>query len=336
MFQETKFSSYYKGKNILVTGGTGYIGCSVVSQLSRLPCNIIVLSKNSAKKYFLKNCKAKISMCNADIRNKKIWTKLLTDKLDIIFHFAAQTSARYANDNPSSDLAVNLLPVVNMIEACQYLKVFPDIVFSGTATEVGLTSKYPVNETHMDKPTTVYDINKLSAEKYLQYYSQETKGRAVTLRLANVYGPGMQSSSADRGILNAMICRALEGQSITIYGEGKFVRDYIYIDDVREAFLAAGASMDTLKGKYYFIGSGRVCTIEKAFLKIKCIVKKKTGIICSLAYIPTPVNSPMIELRNFVANTAGFRAGTSWRPHVRLEEGIEKTIDYFNKERIQR
>src|SRR3989339_2095862 len=114
MFQETKFSSYYKGKNILVTGGTGYIGCSVVSQLSRLPCNIIILSKNSAKKYFLKNCKAKISMCNADIRNKKIWTKLLTDKLDIIFHFAAQTSARYANDNPSSDLAVNLLPVVNM------------------------------------------------------------------------------------------------------------------------------------------------------------------------------------------------------------------------------
>lgn len=337
MFQKTDFISYYKGKNILVTGGTGYIGYSVISRLKRVSCNILILSRNNQRQYYFRDskAKAKISIYNADIRNKKIWTKLLLDKVDIIFHFAAQTSAKYANDNPLSDLAVNLLPIVNMIEASQRLRVRPDIVFSGTATEVGLTSKYPVSETHVDRPVTVYDINKLSAEKYLQYYSHELKGRAVTLRLSNVYGPGVQSSNADRGILNAMICRALEGQPIAIYGKGKFVRDYIYIDDVREAFLVAGANLDVLKGEYYFIGSERSCTIEKAFLKIKRIVKKLTGIICRIVYVPTPENSSMIELRNFVANTAGFRAETAWRPHVSLEEGITKTVHYFYKKRIQ-
>jgi len=324
--------SYYKNKNILVTGATGYIGSAVIAELSSVSCKITALLKKGEKLSANGKEKAAISSRTADIRDKKIWSVLL-DKIEIVFHFAAQTSAGFANENPSLDAAANLLPVANLIEFCIKSNLRPDIVFSGTATEAGLTKEYPVNESFKDNPITVYDIHKLAAEKYLQYYSTQLKARAVTLRLANVYGPGKTPGSADRGILNAMIRRALKAEPITIYGNGNFVRDYVYIDDVRDAFLAAGARMNRLSGNYYIIGSGKGYTIKEAFSQARNIVQEKTGINCKIIHIPLPSNLSRIELRNFVADTRNFQVAAGWKPKITLEKGISLTTDYFLKEK---
>ena len=89
--------------------------------------------------------------------------------MDIVFYFAAQTSSHFANNNPLQDLNINVIPVVHMIETCKNNNYSPDIVFSGTVTEVGMTRKYPVSEESADHPITIYDINKLTAEHYLRY-----------------------------------------------------------------------------------------------------------------------------------------------------------------------
>ena len=331
MSEKTSISAYYKDKAIVITGGLGYIGSAVVRALYNISCNVIVVTKENRRDADFSDGAAQVSVIEADIRSKNIWKDLLGNA-DILFHFAAQTSSSVANSNPSFDTEVNLLPVVNIIETCQKNSFFPHIVFSGTVTEAGLTTTYPVNENFRDTPITVYDINKLAAEKYLQFYSNQLGNFAVTLRLPNVYGPGPKSSSADRGILNAMIRRALSGEPLTIYGNGNFIRDYIYIDDVAEAFLLAGAEIDTLKGNYYVIGTGVGHTIKDAVGIIKDEVMQKTGKNVEVAFVSPPENISQIEYRNFVADSKNFSSLTGWEARISLHEGIKRTINYFLEE----
>lgn len=326
-----RFLSHYQKKTVLVTGGAGYIGSSVIRKLSTVPCNIIVLDRKGSKLNFPSERTAKISIYKADIRNKETWNNLL-GKVDILFHFAAQTSSKMANENPFLDAEINLLPIINIVETCQKNNFSPDIVFSGTVTQVGLTKAYPVNEEFKDQPITVYDINKLAGEKYLQYYSNQLSRRVVILRLANVYGPGPRSSSADRGILNLFVRKALRGEPITIYGEGNFVRDYIYIDDVANAFLTAGAKMKVLSGNYYVIGSGFGHTIKEMAGLVRDQVAQKTGKKVKIIHVPLPKGLSPIEFRNFVADSTKFIRKTGWKARISLLEGIKRTIDYFIKE----
>jgi len=326
------YISYYKDKKILITGGTGYLGSSVLNALSFLPCKIIVLDVRD-NVLPISGRVAQVSLKLADIRNKDTWLEFLRG-IDIVFHFAAQTSSYAANENPLMDLETNLLPLVTFIETCFNNKLRPDIIFSGTVTEVGLTDTWPVSETFKDQPVTVYDINKLAAEKYLQYYSNQMGGRAVILRLANVYGPGPAGSSADRGILNMMIRKALKGESLTIYGEGNFIRDYVYIDDVVKAFLMTGVNMGALNGKYYVIGSDIGTSIKDMVNTVRDEGVRRTNKQIRVKHIPAPDNLSPIEFRNFIADSAAFASITEWKAEVSLREGINRTIDYILKERI--
>ena len=303
---------YFKNKNILVTGGSGFIGHHLVKRLKDFSKKIVILSGKT------------------DITNPKIWKKLLKN-IDIVFHLAGQTSSKLSNQKPVLDASINLFPIINLIKTCQDKNVFPNIIFAGTVTQVGLTKKYPVNENFQDEPITVYDINKLAAEKYLQYYSKYLDGQAVTLRLSNVYGPGMTKKTKDRGVLNSFIRKALKGESLTIYGQGNFLRDYTYIDDVVEAFLLAGVKLKTLKGNYYVIGTGKGNTIKQMAKLIQDQVKEKTGRKVNLNYTSFPKDISPIEFRNFIADSTSFKKATGWKAKVLLTEGIRKTIDYYIK-----
>lgn len=327
------YISNYKEKTILITGGAGFIGSSIIKKLCKVDCNIILFrKKNSAKKNISEQV-ARISVVEGDIRDTNIWEKLLKN-VDIIFHFAAQTSSMVANKHPVLDAEINLLPIIRLIETCQKINVSPHVVFSGTVTQVGLTEKLPVNETFKDEPVTVYDISKLSAEKYLQFFSSQLGNYAVTLRLSNVYGPGSGSGSSDRGILNIMIRKALSGEPLTIYGDGNFTRDYIYIDDITNAFLLAGSNIKALNGKYFILGSGVGHTIKEMVFMIRDEVAKRTDRKVDVAHVVLPENLSKIELRDFIADISQFSSITGWKPIVSLKDGINHTINSLLKEGV--
>ncbi len=333
MKKNIDFISYYKDKKILITGGAGNIGSLVVDVLSDIPCKIIVLDVEGASLYQSDEKSADISLKYCDIRDKDIWSKYVTD-VDIIFHFAAQTSSYVANEDPVKDLEVNLFPIASFIEECNKTGSRPDILFSGTVTQVGLTTEpATINEDHRDLPVTVYDINKLAAEKYLQYYSKQMGGRSVVLRLANVYGPGPASSSSDRGILNKMVKKALSCEPLTIYGDGTFIRDYIFIGDVVKAFLLAGANMDVVNGEYFVVGSGKGHSIKDMITFVRDEVCRRTGNKSQINHIDPPSILSQIEYRNFVADTSSLNSKIGWKADVLLIEGINKTIDFFIQER---
>ena len=149
------------GKNILITGANGYIGSSIVNRLM-LHNNLYLLSRTGG------NSSKNITQIKGDVTKKGIWKNIL-ENIDIVFHFAAQTSSKFANANPSEDFKTNLAPIVDLVESCQKYHFSPDIIFAGTATETGFTDRKSINGNIKDQPCTVYDINKLAAEKYLQY-----------------------------------------------------------------------------------------------------------------------------------------------------------------------
>jgi len=321
---------YYINKTILITGAAGFIGSATVGALSSVDCDLVCLVTEKRKIHDLPDGKARITTHVGDIRNPSIWDELLAG-IDTVFHFAAQTSSRFANENPLEDLETNLVPLVRFIETCQKKEVRPDIVFAGTVTQVGLTTDCPVDETRCDTPVTAYDVSKLSGEKYLQYYGRELGGRSVTLRLANVYGPGSRSSRPDRGILNMMVQNALSGKPLTVYGDGEYVRDYIYIEDVVTAFLWAGEKIQGLNGNYYVLGSGKGHSIKEMAEIVDDLAGEITGTHVGVQHVPAPEDLSKIEHRHFVADTVRFRTDSGWKPVFSLKDGVRRTIEFFRR-----
>jgi len=254
------------------------------------------------------------------------------DGVDVVFHFAAQTSVYVAAENPVNDYQTNVLPMLLMLETCKKNGRRPDILFAGTSTEVGLPDKLPVNETFPDRPITIYDTHKWMAETYLKCYARLNLVRGVTLRLTNVYGPGWISSCEDRSVLNRMARKALSGENLTLYGSGESIRDYVYVEDVLCAFLVALANMDQLNKKHFVLGSGEGTSIAEMMNQITDKVAQKTGVRVNVDSIDPPHGLSQIEWRNFIADSKSFSSITDWQPQYSLSEGIDRTLEAIQAE----
>jgi len=320
--------TFYKKKKILITGGRGYLGSVLANTLGQVDCEIIRLGRSQVEDSTIE-VKAALTDLKGDIRDRKTWADNL-EGVDFLFHFAAQTSVYKAERDAFEDFRSNVLPMLHLLEVCKHYRWHPNILFAGTVTEAGVTTTIPVNESYPDQPATIYDLHKLMAEKYLQYYAKEEFVGGVILRLANVYGPGPKSSNVDRGILNMMIERALQGDDLTIYGKGDNLRDYIYIKDVISAFLAAGSKMDVLNSRNFVIGSGVGYTLKKAFQLVVERVEIVSGKAVNIVSVEPPQTQSAIDARHFVADMTAFKSFTSWEPDYSLRRGIDNTIEYFN------
>lgn len=320
-------SQFYAGKRILITGGAGYLATNLIAQLQGIDCHVIRLDRPGGK-FTLASGKVQVQDIEGDIRDRSVWESVLPE-MDVVFHFAAQTSVYVAAQNPHADLDVNVLPMLHLLETCREKGLCPVVLFSGTVTEVGLPSRLPVDESHPDHPITVYDLHKWMAENYLKHYAREGVVRGVVLRLANVYGPGPKSSSADRGVLNIMIRKALKGEPLTVYGEGNYLRDYVYVEDVARAFLAAGAQIESVNGQHFVIGSGEGHTLLKAFDLVAERVALKTKQQVPVIHVEPPTPQSPIEARNFVADSSKFARATGWQTNYSLPQGIDHTIDFY-------
>lgn len=318
----------FRGKGVLVTGGAGYLGSNLVSILKDTECRIIRLDRQEACWEQAAGA-AQVSDVYGDVRDPSIWERNL-EGIDFIFHFAAQTSTYVANDHPVADQAINVMPLLHLLEACRRRGTRPTVCFSSTVTVAGIPTRLPVDETHPDHPLTMYDLHKQMAEQYLRWYAEQGFVRGVTLRLANVFGPGPRSSRTDRGILNQMIRRALVGDPLTVYGAGNEVRDYVYVEDVARAFLAAARNSETLSGGCFVIGSGQGHTIAEAMRMIAARCAAKTGIEVAVQHVEPPGALSPIEQRHFVADSRRFSAATGWHARCTLAEGIDRTMEAFS------
>lgn len=321
------FKNDMNNTKILITGGSGYIASNLIQRLSSYQCDITIITRKKTPKKKMIG-KATIHTYHTSIIDIKDWKPILSG-VDVIYHLAAQTSIYQAKENPEKDLSINVIPLIRILETCNTNNFKPVIIFASTSTISGTPETLPVDESVHDDPMTIYDLHKKIAENYLLYYIRQNVVHGLILRLTNVYGPGPKSSNADRGVINQMINRAIKAQELTLYGSGNYIRDYVFIEDVVDAFVKAYEYFCNLEGGHYIIGSGIGHTIKEAFHLIQEITLKKTGTVAHITHIDPPEDLHPIEKRNFIANSERYHNLTGWTPSHQLEDGLKITIDFY-------
>jgi nucleoside-diphosphate-sugar epimerase len=323
----------FSGSNVVITGASGFLGQSLAGRLASFPCHVRRVTRQPRSLPELQG-PAVFENLVADITRSDAWEAII-HQADVVFHLAAQTSCYVADDDPQKDFEANVLPMIHLLQAAKRMSRELIVIFAGSATQVGVTTQWPCDESLQDHPVTAYEIHKLTAEKYLESFSARNLVRGCTLRLCNVYGPGPKTSSADRGILNLMIRKALQNHPLTVYGQGEMVRDYVYIDDVVNAFIAAAASIDSTQGRHFVLGSGQGHTIKEAIELVARRARTHANSSSQVTYIDPPPNLSPIESRHFVADTYAFHQATGWHATVDLQTGIDRTIaSYLSRDLI--
>jgi len=261
----------------------------------------------------------------ADLRDPQSWFELLHGA-DIVVHLSSRTDLRAAEADPAEDEDINVRPVRALVETARAMKTVPRVVFASAATIVGPNPSLPVNDAAPDDPCSIYDRHKLAAEIILREGTACGAVRACSLRLANVYGYGSASINNNRGILNVMMKRAVAGEPLTLYGTGAYVRDFIHIADVIEAFVSAILTPVVCDGGHYVIASGRGHTLAETYAMIAEVALERLQRRVEVVRVAEPADLHAVEKRNFIGDSRAFRARTNWQPRFELRAGI---ADYF-------
>ena len=325
-FVKENFNNCYGNKAVAVTGASGYIASVLINVLQKTPVRILRISRQDLHTI------PGTETLKADIRTNYCW-KEIVEKVDVIFHLAGNTSVYSAMKDPADSLNSTVLPITHLVTAAQASGRRPRVVLASTATVYGLTGSAPVSEDMPTAPITNYDLHKLFAEKQLELASNQGILEGVSLRLANVYGASSGNSSADdRGVLNKITRLALQGTNLKLYGNGNYLRDYIYIDDVVRAFIVAGVEKEVV-GRSFNVATGKSITVREMFNLVAERAAIITGKKVSIENTPWPDGADPIEFRNFVANISRFRSFSGWHPMIRLNQGVDKMIEYFSNDR---
>ena len=322
---QINIDKFYKNKTILITGGAGYLGSSLSNKFSNIDCNLRVLG-SSSKSWMPRNSIAKISLYQGDVSDYNFWFQILNN-VDYIFHLASLDGVQ----DYKREIEVNSLSMLHLLNAINVKKLSPKIIFSSSANIFGNVSNVPVNETFTDNPQSIWSINKLSAEKYLELYYRQYNVDSVTLRLPNIYGAPANMTVSNRVVINNVIYNALNDNAIFLYKNQNCLRDYIFIDDAVNALLSAGTLKSTeSKGMFYVIGSEERKTISQAWHYIAKKTEEKLGKKIELKKDFNHSLSVM-EMRDFVADSSAFRSATGWKSKVNFQQGIELTVNHIWK-----
>jgi nucleoside-diphosphate-sugar epimerase len=219
---------------------------------------------------------------------------------------------------------------LNVLESCRRRNREANIVLTGTVTQVGPACRLPVDETVTGCPVSVYDAHKALCEHYLAIYHRVFGLRTTTLRLSNVFGERQQVTDTRRGIVNVMIKRAMLGEPITVYGDGMFLRDYNYVQNVVDACLLAAASPRT-KGASYVIGSGIGTRFVDMMKKIVDIVEDWGPRRAAIHFMPFPEDQAKIDQGDFVVDSTRFHEATGWTPIISLDHGLAATVRFYQE-----
>lgn len=322
----TILDAYY-GRTILISGGRGYIGSALTQFLTDVNCKLILLDQLPGDAWRPIGQAAEVLMFNGDVSVSKTWEDALPG-VDYVFHLAAREYFYRSEFDPEVDLQFNALPILRLLEVCRTQNYRPKIVFASSANLYGLVDTLPVNENNRDDPLTIWAVHKLAAEHYLRVYAQKFDIKSTTLRLTNVYGPTARWSVINRVIINKVIARAIGGEILFTYTNQDCIRDYVFLEDVVQVFLLAGAYCRSPKSTVYVIGSGEGKTIADAWQLIAGNVRSHIGKNIPIRFDDSVKIEPL-ELRSFVADTKRFQDTTGWKPQTTLTQGIDITVRAF-------
>lgn len=317
----------YQGKRVLITGGLGFIGSNLARRLVEYGSQVTLVDslipEYGGNLFNIDGIAERVTVNIADVRDQYSMNYLVRNR-DLMFNLAGTLSHIDSMRDPYTDLEVNCKAQLSILESCRHHNREIKIIFAGTRGQYGRAQYLPVDEKHPMQPTDVNGINNIAGEGYHLLYHQVYDIRASSLRLTNTFGQGHQMAHARQGVANYFVRQAIEGKEITVYGDGKQVRDLNYIDDVVNAFLIAGVS-DEADGEVFNIGGEAVSLLQ--------LVELITALTGGTTYrcIPYPEDAKVIEIGDYVADWSKAKRVLDWEPQTSLRQGMEKTIAYYRK-----
>jgi len=304
--------------HILVTGGNGFIGSHLVNQLAASEQHRVTVFDLYPRLYDA--LPDGVRYIQGTLGNANLIRQTLVDQgIEVVYHLAWSTIHETALKNPAADIEQNLIPSVNLLEACLDAGVKRFVYLSSGGTVYGIPETLPIREDHPTRPISAYGVTKLTVEKYTQMYSYLHGMNYVIFRPSVPYGP-YQNPHRRQGAVSVFIYHALRGEPVTIWGDGKVQRDYFYVDDLTRALLAALDSpvavnaVINLGGTEAYTLNQLVATIEQT-LKIKIQVQYEDA---------RKFDVPRLQLD---IRTAGELL--RWQPEVSLPDGIARTAEWI-------
>lgn len=314
--------------SVLVTGGAGFIGSHVVRGFAERGSGVTVLDDLSSGK--LANLPDGVTFVEDDIRSPSAARLVRDSAFDVICHLAAQIDVRKSVEDPAYDVAVNIGGSLNLLEAMrQSGKKSTRFIFSSTGGALyGDVETLPTPEDFPKDPQSPYGNAKLSVELYLGYYARVHGLDTVALRYGNVYGP-RQDSHGEAGVVAIFCERVIAGRKLTVFGDGKQTRDYVYVADVANANLLAATRplppAGPLDARSFNIGTG----VETTVVQLAELVHEVSGVTPVIEHAPERAG----EVRRSVLLADRARKVLGWTPRMSIADGISETFRWFANER---
>lgn len=301
----------------LVTGGAGFIGSHLIERLLLDGHSVVCLDDfSTGKRKNLDNIEKNITILEGDIRDPDITRKAISN-IDYVFHLAAQISVRRSVREPQYDASVNIKGTINLLETIQKSSVKRIIYISTGGAIYGEPAFIPASENTSEEPISPYGISKLTAEKYLQWFHRVYGLSYSIIRPANIYGP-RQDPLGEAGVISIFLGKIVSEEPLTIYGDGKDTRDYVYVKDIAEICTKAmnSSHIDTFNA-----GTGK----QTNLLELVIIIEEVTKFRAHKKFCdPRPGDVNHIALDS---NKAYEKLG--WKSSTDLTTGISRTWDWF-------
>jgi UDP-glucose 4-epimerase len=317
-----------KSKNVLITGGLGFIGSNLAKLMMDMGASVTLVDslipEYGGNLWNVELIKDGVRINISDVRDEHSM-KYLVQGQDYLFNLAGQTSHTDSMDAPYTDLEINARAQLSILEACRKYNKEIKVVFASTRQMYGIPQYLPVDERHQIAPVDVNGINKMAGEWYHLVYNNVYGIRTSVLRLTNTYGPHMRVKDARQTFLGIWIRRLIEGEPILVFGDGKQVRDFNYVDDAVDAFLLAAESEDA-NGEIYNLGADDPINLKDT---AELLIKINGG--GTYEIVPFPEDRKVIDIGDYYGDYRKIRSKLGWKPAVTLEEGLKKTLDFYHK-----
>lgn len=317
----------FQDKNVLITGGLGFIGSNLARRLVESKAHVTLVDslipEYGGNLFNIAGIEDRVRINIADVRDVHSMDYLVQGQ-DYLFNLAGQTSHMDSMQDPYVDLEINCKAQLSILEACRKRNPNIKIVFASTRQIYGKPEYLPVDEKHLLQPVDVNGINKMAGEWYHILYNNVYGIRTCALRLTNTIGPRMRIKDSRQTFLGVWIRLLIEGKPFEVWG-GDQLRDFTYVDDAVESFLLAAAS-EGANGQVFNLGS------EQA-ISLKGLAELLIEVNGGGEYIARsfPADRKLIDIGDYYADFSRARSCLGWEPRVPLREGLSRTLAFYRE-----
>lgn len=333
-------------KYTLITGGAGFIGTNLASRILSQGKKVMIydsLFRDGVEEnlqWLQKEYGDRLLIQISDINETRILQQCVNNASEV-FHLCAQVAVTSSVTNPIHDFNVNLSGTFHLLEAIRKSKHRPSLIFTSTNKVYGnlqdvnmvenetryypadaKMKKFGINEKIPLDFHSPYGCSKGAADQYILDYSRTYGLKTAVFRMSCIYGPH-QFGTEDQGWVAHFLISALEDKPVTIYGNGKQVRDILFVEDLTDAFMLAKKNIEKLAGQVFNIGGGPENTVS--LLEILDIIKEKAGKEMDISFEDWRTGDQFY----YVSNTTKFKEATGWKPKYSVEEGVENLLKWL-------